>query len=601
MTDMSFDPGRVLGDEIKNMGRREICELVSRLCSQINAEAGTRSFRGGVYPDNINVSEDGSVSIGLGKDRDWDGQELEFIAPELCWNGSRSQAADVYSLGLLLYSGVSGKLPFEGECENPQLRRMGGEDIKAPAAAGRRLGEIIEKATRFKAEERYQSASELKIMLDSCVKNLYLDGAPSARTLFNKSDEELTDIERMMIGIVAQEDGEPAQEEPAAEAPQESAAGPAAEEEAETVSAGETVMAEEAPQEEDAFSEEEAAPAESADSGEEPAPAEQPEPEQEAVPETRATEAKISEADIEDTVAAVLAAVGGGELAEKPGVKAPKAETVEKVRVYEPGKTKAEKGKPDRQPIPILTEEKNPELAPVVLRKTITPAVQYGKSAERERKIAEQRKKRRRPVVGVLIVCALIIVAAIVANAMLKDFAWGSDRDPQGTAGVQTGTEPTLEPGGAGVVIIPTAPVETQEPEQEEPKESTYQLYVEDVSWTEARERCAERGGHLVVISSMEELNRVAALAEEAGISRIWIGCHRENGSLVWENSEEVLFYAWDVGEPSYEDSYDGAAEDYIMLWNHDGWVYNDSRNDPAAEYPEWYSGTIGYVCEFEG
>lgn len=582
MTDMSFDPGRVLGDKIKNMGRREVCELVSRLCDQINAEAGTRSFRGGVYPDNINIGEDGSVSIGLGRDRDWDGQELEFIAPELCWNGSRSQAADVYSLGLLLYCGVSGRLPFEGECENPQLRRMGGENVKAPAAAGRRLGEIIEKATRFQAEERYQSAGELKIMLDSCMKNLYLDGEPSARTLFNKSDEELTDIERMMIGIVAQEDEEPAREAPepglpAAEAPAEEA--PAEE------ALSEEVPVEDAPVEAAPVEQAPEEPPEAARSGEAPAP-----------------ETKEDDADIEDTVAAVLAAVGVGEPAAKPGAKAPRAETAESVRVYEPGRAKAEKGRPDRQPIPILTEEKNPELAPVVPRKTITPAVQYGKSAERERKIAEQRKKRRRrPVVGVLIVCALIIVTAIIINAMLRDFAWNSDREPQSTAGVQNGVNPTLEPGGAGVVIIPTAPVETQEPEQEEPKESTYQLFVEDVSWTEARDRCAERGGHLAVISSMEELNRVVALAEEAGISRIWIGCHRENGTLVWENSEEVMFYAWDVGEPSYEDGYDGAAEDYIMLWNHDGWVYNDSRNDPVADYPEWYSGTIGYVCEFEG
>ena len=30
-------------------------------------------------------------------------------------------------------------------------------------------------------------------------------------------------------------------------------------------------------------------------------------------------------------------------------------------------------------------------------------------------------------------------------------------------------------------------------------------------------------------------------------------------------------------------------------------WVYNDSRNDPVSDYPGWYSGTIGFVCEFDG
>ena len=38
-----------------------------------------------------------------------------------------------------------------------------------------------------------------------------------------------------------------------------------------------------------------------------------------------------------------------------------------------------------------------------------------------------------------------------------------------------------------------------------------------------------------------------------------------------------------------------------VEYWYADGWVYNDSRNDPVADYPGAYSGTIGYICEFEG
>ena len=119
-----------------------------------------------------------------------------------------------------------------------------------------------------------------------------------------------------------------------------------------------------------------------------------------------------------------------------------------------------------------------------------------------------------------------------------------------------------------------------------------------DVSWTEAAERCKEMGGHLVTINSQEEFDTVVEMAEEAGVPRIWIGCHRVDGELVWENGETGI-EVWAKGEPSYVDINDQVAEDYIMLWNNNGWGYNDNRNDPIADYPEWYSGTVGFICEY--
>ena len=144
-----------------------------------------------------------------------------------------------------------------------------------------------------------------------------------------------------------------------------------------------------------------------------------------------------------------------------------------------------------------------------------------------------------------------------------------------------------------------TEPEVTPEPEQ--PKESTYQVFIEDISWTDARAKCEALGGHLVVISDEAEFAKVVELARNSGVNKFWIGCHRVDGTLVWETTEEVSYYPWASGEPSYFDSYDGVSENYVMLWYADGWVYNDNRNDPVADYPGAYSGTIGYICEFEG
>ena len=119
-----------------------------------------------------------------------------------------------------------------------------------------------------------------------------------------------------------------------------------------------------------------------------------------------------------------------------------------------------------------------------------------------------------------------------------------------------------------------------------------------DVSWSEAAQRCQEMGGRLVSINNEEELDAVIALAEEQGLPRIWIGCHRVNGQLVWEDGS-TGYERWAKGEPTYVDVNDQVAEDYVMLWNNNGWGYNDNRNDPIADYPQWYSGTVGFVCEY--
>ena len=555
-----FDPQQVLGDKITKFSRRELCAFGSRLCAQIREDAGPGNYRGGVYPENISLDEEGNVAIGPAKSADWEGQEAEFVAPELFWHGQATPAADVYAVGLLLYYAVSGgALPFAEEGpDKARALRMSGESVKIPQRAGRRLGEIIAKATAFKTADRYKSVGEIKAMLDSCVDNLYLGGAPSSELLFNKDEQQLSDVERMMVSIIEKSGHE---EEPAA--------------------AEEPVAAEEEP----VAAEEAAVEAE---------PAEEQGTE-EIAEEAAPVEAELPVIDIPE---AFLRQAEPEEAAEEPAEAEKAEETAEETP--EPENQPEEEPAPVKEPVVQLFEEKNPELEPVVPNRPITPAVQYGKSMERERKIAEKvKRRRRRPVVFVMLLCALLIIAAITVNAI------NNDKE-------QAQNPPADASNPPEVVVVPPpeqlpseesqAPVESEAPaESEQPKESTYQLFIEDVSWTEARDRCVEKGGHLVVISDEAELEKVTDLARSYGVNIVWIGCHRVDGTLVWETDEQVSVYPWGAGEPSYMDSYDGVYEDYVMLWNNSGWVYNDSRNDPVADYPGAYSGKIAYVCEFEG
>ena len=218
-------------------------------------------------------------------------------------------------------------------------------------------------------------------------------------------------------------------------------------------------------------------------------------------------------------------------------------------------------------------------------------------------------KQKKRPLPIVLVLCAVMVIAAILMNAMVKDYEEKRSQpdnlvepvaaDPYASPEEEPESTEPAENAGADEFA---EPVET-EPVPEEsaapaPVEHGYQVFKEDVSWTQAQQKCAELGGHLAVINDEAELQEIIRLAEEAGISRVWIGCHRVNGDYVWETGEGI--FRWAPNEPTFVDTNDRVAEDYIMLWDHGGWAYNDNRDDPCADYPEFYSGTMGYICEFE-
>ncbi len=489
-----------LGAAIAGLDRKELCALAVRLCELIQQQAGTGAYRGGVYPDNIWREEDGSVVLGPASESDWQGQECDFLAPELFWHGQKSPAADVYSLGLLLYYAVSGaRLPFykSGE-KGARQRRMNGEAIRPPQAAGRRLGEIIVRATAFQVAERYQSVEELRAALLSCVSNIYLPGPISAETLYHKKEEDLSKVEKMMLEILQKEEDPEIvkNERDEEEIPQEPIVGPLMDEEKK--------------------------------------------PESAPVPEPEAPA--------------------------------------------------------DGEPIVILTEEKNPELEPVVIGKTAPP--QYQNRTERERKIAGKvRRRRMRPIVIILIVCALLFAAAAIYNHIQLRELQNQLNNPPSEPAAELPEIPSTETPAPAETPVPTA--EPTAAATEGPKESRYEFIVSDASWTAARDSAASAGGHLVVVNDEAEYRKILDFAREKGVSYVWLGCRRVDGAMTWLDGAEVDYWPWTPGEPSFVDG--EVSEDYLMLSNRNGeWGYNDNRNDPAGDYPEYYSGRIGYVIEFD-
>ena len=562
----ALDPACLLGDRLQTLSRAELTALAEALC-RILAERGT--YHGGIRPDNISRAVDGTVGLGAPArtdTKDWTTEELEFMAPEVFWSGTRDASADVYSLGLLLYAGVSGgRLPFypDGRAPLPEdqtdalRRRMNGEALPPARKAGRGLQEIIARATQCKPDDRYATPAELCAALEQYDAE-QRRSVPTAQEMFNKPEQELSEVERMMLDILAEEAAAPVPE-----AEPEIAAEPEAEAESELKFELKT-EAEEAPViEPEAELESEVKPEETPAAEPEAKPEETPAAEPEAKPEE--TPAAEPEAKPEETP-----------------VTEPKPQPERKP---EP-QPLPNKFRPEKRPVQPETpakpkSEKKPEKPPVKKPEAYRPAP----AKPKKQPSAEQRQSHK---AGILLT-VLIICAAVLAVLLLRSL---------GVFGTPATAETTPTPTVPVETVVPT---ETPTPTPTPKPEPTYEVVTADVSWADAEAAAEAKGGHLVVIDSAEKWTRVAQLADESGLTYVWIGLHRtDSGELAWVKDNVDPVYNWASGEPSVHDT-NGAAEDYVLITRtSSGWYYNDCIGDPAGRYPQFYSGKIGYIIEID-
>lgn len=560
----AFDPACCLGERLQTLSRAELTALAETIC-RILTERG--AYHGGIRPDNISRAGDGTVGLGAPArtdTKDWTTEELEFMAPEVFWSGSLDASADVYSLGLLLYAGVmGGRLPFYPDDRAPQpedmaaalRRRMNGEALPLARKAGRDLAQIIARATQCRPADRYATPAELCAALEQYDAEQRRN-VPTAQEMFNKPEQELSEVERMMLSILAEEAAAPVPE-----AEPEEKTEPEAEVEAEAEAEAKIEAA--------------------------------AEPEAEAEPEADAgTPAAEPESELKFELKEAPAAEPEEKPEEAPDAK-PEAEPEEKPE--ETPDAKPEASKPEPQPLPNKFRPEKPAARPEVKpeRKPEKPPVKkpepYRPAPAKPKKKAPDAQRQSHKA-GVLLT-VLIICAAVLAVLLLRSL---------GVFGTPGAAEPTPTPA-------PTAPVETAVPTETPtptptPKpEPTYEVVKADISWADAQAAAEAKGGHLVVIDSAEKWTRVAQLADESGLTYVWIGLYRaDSGELAWVKDNIDPVYNWAAGEPSVRDT-NGAAENYVLIARRsDGWYYNDCIGDPAAKYPQFYGGKTGYIIEID-
>ena len=165
-----FRQEHILSGRLDQLTPAEFVALINGLCEAV--EGLDTPFYGGINAANISLDGEGNVGLGEalpeGSIR-YTADQIEYLAPEVFWNNERSVQADVYSIGMLMYTwSNAGCLPFvypdatATDRAEALRRRMSGEAFdKSPISAA--LNKVVKKATAFKPQDRYKTITELQI------------------------------------------------------------------------------------------------------------------------------------------------------------------------------------------------------------------------------------------------------------------------------------------------------------------------------------------------------------------------------------------------------------------------------------------------------
>jgi Ca2+-binding RTX toxin-like protein len=95
-------------------------------------------------------------------------------------------------------------------------------------------------------------------------------------------------------------------------------------------------------------------------------------------------------------------------------------------------------------------------------------------------------------------------------------------------------------------------------------------------SWTKAQAQAQAMGGNLVTINSKAEQDVLFATFGKN--ESFWIGLNdaKQEGKFEWVSGDPVTYTNWAAGEPNNH----GGTEDYALMWNARGGLWNDSNEN---------------------
>jgi eukaryotic-like serine/threonine-protein kinase len=184
---MEYIEGSTLNDVIKEKARLQVetaINIASQICDALEHAHQNQIIHRDIKPHNILIGKNGRVKVtDFGIARAADSSQItqtgsvvgsvHYFSPEHAKGTLTGAKSDLYSLGIVLYQMLTGRLPFFGESPISVALKHLQEDVEEPRKVNPLIPQSVEniilKAMRKKPDERYQSAREMQDDLEKCL------------------------------------------------------------------------------------------------------------------------------------------------------------------------------------------------------------------------------------------------------------------------------------------------------------------------------------------------------------------------------------------------------------------------------------------------